>query len=559
MASEKYQKLLAALNEHLDALSVSSSDVKTDDELLAIAINALPDDPKDVSFPPQARMSLITKTYQALANPNADDFVVKFLTFLLKPVPLAALLDIEPPVDLAAGLNPSHLQFHDLNLHLLDKVDASSAEKLASFHRHVFEALVDLWLETSTISTADKAAAVLVKLLRLGGEHSFKRIFMDSDVYELILSHVDTRDNDKSKSKVSISQARLLNWLATISSFAWTAISTSHHPDIEAQYGIPSGKGLLDYAAVHMVDYEEDIIMYQTLVRFYTKLLWNQRNDLQSDGSSKALDFLIDHKIHQRLVTSFTSSTKPDLDYDTRFILTDVAEYISLFVSLHHSIFAANKQVVDRIIDTTTTILSSARTQEYIDESPSIVRTVQVLQNIPRSILAALSNSNPLFSLNSQLASPPIFETLGILFHGPLDPTNLPPALDAEDPHPLPSNDLTEIEAAAKLFQAYTTAHPSWLDHALIHANNLAEPRSALAANGFLRLLITARWPVLQWFNGNVAASGKLLAHLASVPKYVGAPDEAAQRVFKAGFEIARVSSSVVQLFTCGCVLIGCL
>ena len=74
------------------------------------------------------------------------------------------------------------------------------------------------------------------------------------------------------KTKKTLSQARLLSLLPHLAIINMDILTQSHHPDVEKGYGLED-EGLLDFAAVHMVDFKDDILMAMSLIDFYAALL----------------------------------------------------------------------------------------------------------------------------------------------------------------------------------------------------------------------------------------------------------------------------------------------
>jgi hypothetical protein len=519
MASADYSKLISTLDSHLEQLS---SDPTLDEDLISIASLQLPSAP-EATFPRKARQYLIVKIYQALPHVGSPASLLRLLRRLLEPVPLSALFEIDPPVDFAAGLDLNATDYHDLTLSLLEKSDEKSAERLATLHRDVYEALVKLWLCVPNEGTGGKAGAVLAKHVEVGGLPVLKRLFRDKDIYELMLALCSLKSSKfvaLSKTRKSIAQARLMTWLPKVGEVSWEVISESHHPDIESQYGLKPDEGLLDFAAVRMVDYEKDVLMHQTLIGFYSKLLLSQRDKIDSKFSSKALDYLVSRGIHLRVLKIFASSNDPSRPIDISFVQTDAAVYVASFTSLHPKLFLSDSRTQDVVLRTITEILSSTQQNQWADESPELARGLEVLRCLPRS---SLIKSSPLLLIPTKYPSASAITTLGVLFHGPPLPgrveTEGSRQVQLNGPSPIPSDDPSEISAAKSLLQLYETNNVNMWNDITTHANLFGAPDVAIAANNFIRLIITARWDPLEYIMQSGTAGSQILSYLIQIPE----------------------------------------
>ena len=107
----------------------------------------------------------------------------------------------------------------------------------------------------------------------------WRRIFQDREIYELILSlcsfeTMGTREDELDERQKSLAQARLLRVLPRLGVLDFHTISHTNFPDIEEQYGLQDGEhGLLYFAAVDMVNKEEDMLMHITLIDFFAEFL----------------------------------------------------------------------------------------------------------------------------------------------------------------------------------------------------------------------------------------------------------------------------------------------
>jgi hypothetical protein len=545
-----YDKLLARLEDHLDVLSTENG-TSLDEGLLSIAtLQLLPTTPETV-FPRQARQFLIIKIYTTLPHVENPTALIRLLKQLLDPVPLSALFHIEPPVDFGAGLDLNATNYHDLTLSLLEKADQKSVERLATLDRDVYEALVELWLCVPKEGTAAKAGSILANHVEIGGEPILKRIFRDKDIYELMLAICSVnskKSSSLSKSQKSIAQARLMSWIATVATFNWAVIADSHHPEIESQYGLRSGEGLLDFAALKMVEYEDDILMHQTLIGFYWKLILSQRNHIDAKGNSRAIEYLISRKIHARMMKIYASSNDASQPIDISYVQTDVSVYISSFVSLHTQLFLSDTKTRDAVLKIITDGLSSLRPVQWTDEPPEVSRSLEVLRSLPRQAL--LNSCSPILLIPTKFPSSSALTTLAILFHGPPAPSASPktPGEILAGPTPLPSDDPAEISAAKSLLQLYESHNSNVWRNIMEHASNFATTDVAAAANNFLRLIITARWDPVGYIMQNAAARSEILQYLVQIPEVpVAVLRSETREILLQRYDVARLMLEAVQ------------
>jgi len=176
---------------------------------------------------------------------------------------------------------------------------ASDTAILAETLPAVFIAFIAKWLSTPHVEVGEKATKVLGDLLdvdcdrrtierRMDGIEItlqrkpgqgllWQRIFNDRDTYELILELCSLKNVGEElqldERQKSLAQARLLRLLPRLAPFDFRAISRSNFPDVEDSYGVKGEKGLLWFAAVTMVNKEEDMLMHLTLVDFFVEFL----------------------------------------------------------------------------------------------------------------------------------------------------------------------------------------------------------------------------------------------------------------------------------------------
>ena len=216
--------------------------------------------------------------------------------FILKLAEQYRFEDIQH-VEFEIGLDLQATPFHGLLLTLLGKATANSLDALALANRPtVMSSIVRLWLCTQDVSVANQAEDLLTSLLQVSknepslvptgdSQHShgtgpiWRRLFGDRDIISLYYHYTSLKQPSSSpepslnKRDKTIAQARLLSWLPRVGAMAWEAIISSHDVHVEREFGLKEDQGLLHYAALDMVDTEDDMLMHMTLINFFTTLI----------------------------------------------------------------------------------------------------------------------------------------------------------------------------------------------------------------------------------------------------------------------------------------------
>jgi hypothetical protein len=487
---------LQQLRRHFQQVQSDPSTL-LDEKLLDTAIYAL-----IPTLTPQDSQTLILEIYQLLPILQQDPTpLVRLLARLLEPVPLSAILSLEPPVDFIAGLQVAEPPLNNLTLSLLEKADGNAARTLASAHPQLFISLVELWLGTQDEGIADKAGKVLIHLLKVDLPETgtvgldgpvWKRVFRDRDVYERLFAITDTNTNQDttlSKSRKTIAQARLLDWLPEVGRLDWTSISQSYHPTIGSAFSLPSGQqSLLDYAASYMVDYKRDVLMHRTLISSYEALLSiNPENSLQT---SPALAFLQKSGLHTRTLAYYTTPDDPAHDpLDVSFLYAPAAMYTARWAETYPLDLTSphNKDVQTRVLKKISAAVNVPAARWAHSHSPS--EDLHVLASLPRSSLLSLGASNPVLSIPSRAANTDALNCLATLFHGPLAE-----AITFPTPTPPKANEGEEIKAAQALYAQYLQENPRLWTDITQHADTIALAPQALASIGLIKAVLAARW-----------------------------------------------------------------
>lgn len=219
--------------------------------------------------------------------------LVHFIIKLATPYRFEDIKDVDFEIALDLQATP----FHGLILSLLDKATASSADTQVLANRPgVVAAIVRLWLCTQDTGVATQAEDLLFSLLKaskneplsIAGEDTghthgtgpmWRRLFNDQDLRSLYYYHTSLKQLSSpplpalSKRDKTIAQARLLSWLPRVGSLHWDTIVTPHIIDVEREVGLSENQGLLHYATMKMVDTGEDMLMYMTLINFFSELI----------------------------------------------------------------------------------------------------------------------------------------------------------------------------------------------------------------------------------------------------------------------------------------------
>ena len=217
--------------------------------------------------------------------------VIHFITKLAIPYRFEDIKDLE----FETGLDLDATPFHGLILSLLEKAAASVHDAQALANRPtVILAVVRLWLCTKDTGISSQAADLLVSLLKAskngpvsasgetqlysyGAGPIWKRLFNDRDIYSLYYQYTSLSNSSArpllNKRDKTISQARLLEWLPRVGNLDWNSIVSGHDSEVEREVGLSNNEGLLHYAALKMVDTEDDILMHMTLLNFFSDLI----------------------------------------------------------------------------------------------------------------------------------------------------------------------------------------------------------------------------------------------------------------------------------------------
>ncbi|KAK0958447.1 hypothetical protein LTR91_021319, partial [Friedmanniomyces endolithicus] len=402
--------------------------------------------------------------------------------------------------------------FNRLMLCLLSKAtlrapDAAHAASMLD----TMQALVRLWLCTPDTGIATAAADVLYRLMKIDlpiegyqqpppswrsvttGAQGWvwKRVFEDGGVYNVFFECCSLKlgTNTLSKSQKTIAQARLMEWLPKIAALDWHALRTTHK-DVEDTYRVTGG--LLDFAALHMVDFRDDVLMYKCLIDFYAELLGttaklDTRTMAQDD--SLGLQYLIMHGLHARTAAIYFQVGPVD-PVETMFLYGSAANYISVYASEFPTHFLTGQmpgQVNKRLRQT----LDLTPGKWAHADSPK--SDLHVLVSLPRGALLPFTTS-PVALLPSKSTNPDVLNSLATLFHGPEDKSLTLPMTLAMTSITAQDEDAAEGAAARNLYFHYLAANPRFWQDIAAHADTVALGDLALSALHCLKAVITSNW-----------------------------------------------------------------
>ncbi|KAK4493959.1 hypothetical protein PRZ48_015145 [Zasmidium cellare] len=464
------------------------------------------------------RLSNLLQTIQQDPTP-----AVNLLLKLVQEYTYSDVLKLGSNIPFTSGLAVGEhmVSFNRLILALLHKatLNAADAASVASMLDTVL-ALVRLWLCTSDTGIASSASQLLLDLLRVdqsiskdpnedlpsGGQGlMWKRVFGDRDVYRTIfeacsLTGKGPGDLKLSKSQRTLAQARLMEWLPRVGTMDWAVIERSHHVDVEKEFGVGEGAGLLEFAALRMVDVKDDVLMYRCLIDFFSELLQCSKSDVRIPGSaaqdSPALRYLITQGLHARTAAIYVQLPGVQLDpLESMFLYGPAANYIATYASIYPEHFLASqmpKQVLERL----STALNLSPGKWAHADSPK--HDLHVLASLPRKALFTTSGtdnwrSSPLSLVPSKATNPDALNTLATIFHGPPDTITYNLATQQQDP--ATSEEPTYARA---LYYTYLSHNPTLWSDIITHADTIALKDLALSALNVLHSVITATWPPSQ-------------------------------------------------------------
>ena len=443
------------------------------------------------------RDSIFNQLSELVPNLQQDPSpVANLIDFLIRPesFTFSRVLAAKPVIDFVTGLSIPSPPLNITTLRLLDKaiINESDAGIVAGMPGLV-AALIRLWLCTSETAVAQKAEQVLLGLLgvdengKLRSEEIhpnliWRRLSRDRAVYDSMFSICSLTtlgvEGQPSKREKTVAQARLLDLLVKIDC---ESIRGSQLPDVEATYSVQNG-GLLKYAAVHMVDYQGDILMHIVLIEFFANLLRRRY--------STSLDFLIENGLHSRTLSYYLEPEKfSQLDFN--YLYGQSANYLSIYCSTFRAHVLSQPSLLSSILLRLTNALGEL--SEAYRERGTFKHDLRVLASLPRIFLLPKNfERTPFFHVYNKHGDAAIYSTLAAVFQGTnhrdLQHSLLSPTAADDD------SGSQENSAARVLYYLYLKEYPFFWEELVQAANIIALQDVALAAIGLLKAVITAEW-----------------------------------------------------------------
>lgn len=401
----------------------------------------------------------------------------------------ADVLKIEPSPDFSLGLESPSPAVNKVTLTLLAKATRELSDvNYVAGRREIVESLVEKWLGAEDTGVAHKASQVLINLLLWGRTVKettpvdpamdqnlmWRRVFRDRDVYQAMFSACSLQEeNDHSTRHKTVAQGRLLDFLLALRT---SPVKTSQIAEVENQYGVKDG-GLLEYALIHMIDYKSDDLMLSTLINFCIDYI-RPGPEQDHQDSSASLDLLKKHGLHRQCLSYFLEQPQTAASW----VLSDSAIYIGTYCSFHRFDLLSDPTLPNEILSILRNHISNTPAEAWMSSRkphPDLL----VLSFLPQSLLLSTSLRGEASPLN---LLPPIETQPAIL-------TNLAQILGASSPY-IHADDKA---AARALYYLYLKDHPPLWRRIIKAADTVVLLDPALAANNFIKSIITADWAPL--------------------------------------------------------------
>ncbi|KAJ5146256.1 uncharacterized protein N7515_000820 [Penicillium bovifimosum] len=431
------------------------------------------------------------------------------------------LQSVDPPINLIAGFKAPSPPINLLALSLLAKAGQRSSEAaIVAGDSDLVASLVELWLSTSSTEVAQAALDTIWALLKVdAGQHleagesvngdtshggpglMWRRVFTDEKVYGLLFGLCSLQPNalgDLSKRERTLAQGRLMALLVKAGEIRWDIISTAQIPEIETKY---QSSSLLHFATCQMVEVS-DILMHMTLVNFLRELLEIDgpglvaRSCVQSTStfSSLALDFLVSHQLHHKVLSYYLDESALDA-VDLVYLSGPVMAYVARYAEMYPNHLLQNPvTLLDGIISRINRSLAIQSTQWAHGEAPT--GHLAILASLPRVLLVAAGKhgANPALAIPTNPPNNEALDVLAKIFHGPRR-TSASMVLNTSGQTPTDWD--REAAAARVLYFSYLNQHPTFWDNVVAAADVLVMKDTALSAINFMKAITTANWTSL--------------------------------------------------------------
>lgn len=426
---------------------------------------------------------------------------------------------VDPPLNLLAGIRAPSPPINLLTLSLLSKANrVPSDAAIIAGDSDLVATLVELWLSTSTTEVAQAAVDVLWSLLEVdhvetetvvgspqniaaGQGLLWRRVFTDKNVYGLLFSICSLANSGAtpqlSKRERTVAQGRLLDFIVNAGTLRWDCITESQVPEIEAEY---RSNSLLEFAACLMVD-TSDVLMHMTLLNFFRELVLIDAPGLKtaspphqvSPFSSRALDFLLDKNLHQRVLGYYLDPSQLD-SIDVTFLASPIMAYVAQYAQRYpNHLLKSPRELLDKILSRIHKSLDIPSAQWAHGETP--LGDLTILGSLPRVMLVEASRRslNPLQAVPSNPPNRACYQTLARVFHGPSSALSDTAASLSE----APTDAFKESVAARILYFTYLNEHANLWQSVVTAADIVAMKDVALAAIAMIGAVVTANWNTL--------------------------------------------------------------
>jgi len=309
--------LFKAVFEHLQHVEQQPQALLLDDDLLKRAERSL-----DASTPQHLLWQLLGTGERLLQLLQQDPRpLTRLLERTVLLIPFDDLKNAISADKLEEGLNSPSVPVQLLCLAYISKAaDTPSGASFVAASSSLVKCLVTTWLSSESTEVAERSVEAISALLTVDSPGTltmiaaegrmaetqgqgllWRRIFQDPEVYSVLFewtSLSSSRRDIKTKKGmqlVTISQARLFDFIVRASQLDWTAITTSSLPEIEDKYVSSSTTiehpygGILRYAASHMID-RKDYLMEFLRQDFFVKLLGVVEENNNRNVSQKLLE-----------------------------------------------------------------------------------------------------------------------------------------------------------------------------------------------------------------------------------------------------------------------------
>ena len=275
------------------------------------------------------------------------------------------VLNILPSAQLQLGLESEQPSVNNVTLLLLAKAQHRLSDiNWVATQRDIVHALITLWLATPDTGVAQRAEDTIVSYLSVDVKDSrsdvdvtssnnsmYRRIFRDKDIYGAIYStcSLQEKSDDISRNQKTIAQGRLLSFLLRVRT---SPTRTTQLAEFENKYLKRSEtevRGLLAFAVEHMVDYEDDVLVYVTYIEFCEQFIRDVPRDLPG-SLSRELQYLIVCGTHDLCLKPYlAAASSADTSVLATFASSASAAYIRQYFRSYKEHARGNFELVSKL------------------------------------------------------------------------------------------------------------------------------------------------------------------------------------------------------------------